>query len=208
MTVLKREHLIKELQRIVSTSSTRPYFATDIIYMLLDLRALSVQCIESIAEWRRPHSKMFNFIWEGDNYLLKMYKDTSFLKVCRPLGLCLSLPGIHNNPFLEFDDQVINRAEIEYESSWAKYCRKDPKQTINYDPEQVKLEQKQNGTDHMTRVQIPVMLVHAKHVIEDELHRLHLTHDRIHCKLIPTEEYNTNMAEKLEEQRRERLTKR
>lgn len=139
--ILKREHQLRELQRKVSSSNTRPYFATDIIYMLLDLRTMAVDCIESIAEWRRPHSKTFDFCWEGQNYFKKMYQDSSFLKVCRPLGVCLGLPGIANNPLMEFDTASVNKAMSEYglHKTWANALRINPTGSIDYDP--VALEQ-------------------------------------------------------------------
>jgi hypothetical protein len=205
--ILKREHLIREMQRIVSTSNTRPYFATDVVYMLLDLRAMSVDCIEGIAEWRRPHSKIFDFIWEGENYLLKMYRDTSFLRVCRPLGLCLSLPGIANNPLLDFDEAAIERAEKEYNSSWAGLCRRDSQQTLDYDPAASVAEKQESGRGgHLRSLKPPVMLVHAQFVVEDELRRLGLIHDRVNGKLVKTEEWLQLADDKKEEKRRHRLT--
>ena len=205
--ILKREHVLRALQKMVSTSNTRPYFATDAIYMVLDLCALAVDCIESIAEWRKPHSKVFNFMWEDENYLLKMYKDTSFLKVCRPLGLCLSLPGLPNNPLLDFDDQIINTAEVEYNSAWAKFVRRDINQSIDFDPvEVIKSKNDTSKNDHLRRVELPVMLVHAQHVIQDELRRLNLKHDQLNSKLIPTEEYKQNMQDQQDEARRDRIT--
>ena len=140
--ILKREHALQELQRKVSSSNTRPYFATDIIYLLFDLRALAVECIESIAEWRKPHSKTFEFLWEGENYMTKMFKDASFLKVCRPLGLCLSLPGLANNPLLDFEESCIHKAISEYglNTAWANALRRDPTLTIDYDPVELERE--------------------------------------------------------------------
>ena len=205
--ILKREHLIREMQRIVSTSNTRPYFATDAVYMLLDLRAMSVDCIEGIAEWRRPHSKIFDFMWEGENYLLKMYRDTSFLRVCRPLGLCMSLPGIANNPLLDFDEAAVERAEKEYNSSWAGLCRRETQQTLDYDPAALVAEkQQEKNARSMRSLKPPVMLVHAQHIVKDEFRRLGLTHDCVNGKLVKTEVWLQLNEDKKEEKRRHRMT--
>jgi hypothetical protein len=205
--ILKREHALRELQRMVSSSNTRPYFATDVIYLLLDLRKMAVDVIESINNWRKPHSKIFDFQWEGQNYLVKMFQDSSFLKVCRPLGLIFSLPGLANNPLLEFDDASINKAMNKYQlpKNFVNALKTDKSKTIDYDPIDLEKEKKQPNI-LSTKLKLPVMYAHAKHIIEDELKRLSLTHDIINSKLIPTKEYLQYIKDMQVLRKRERMT--
>ena len=56
------------------------------------------------------------------------------------------------------------------------------------------------------KLKMPVMLIHAKHLVEDELKRLGLTHDRVNSKLVPTKDYVQNLNDVRETKRRERLT--
>ena len=66
----------------------------EISKLMISLRYLSIDCIESIVQWReRLHylsSKSstlnelnwqdFKFMWDHENYLIKMKSDTMFLK--------------------------------------------------------------------------------------------------------------------------------
>lgn len=208
--ILKREHVLSELERLVSSSSVRPYFATDALYLMLDLRSLAVNCIEAIMEWRKPHAKVFEFLWEGKNYMLKLFSDTKFLRVCRPLGLLLGLPGIWNNPLLEFGRKEVEAATSKFKSPVAFLLDVDVKPSLDYDVVAAEKEKKNNGdsNQHIRRVTPPVMLSHAKHCLHSELTRLGLAHDRDNGKLITIEELKQINQKKAEVAQRARLSDR
>lgn len=100
-----REHSLNELKdfanTIVNASNTIKHNSVE---SLLNLRMLSIHVVECIQTWRKtlhdisPESIPDNikFVWEKENYLLKMQNDTKFL-VNTPMGIFIDF--VPNDPF-------------------------------------------------------------------------------------------------------------
>lgn len=103
--VKAREHSLNELKdfadTILNPSSTIKHNSVE---SLLNLRMLSIHVVECIQAWRRslheidPESipENLKFIWEGENYLIKMQNDTKFLGLT-PMASFIDF--VPNDPF-------------------------------------------------------------------------------------------------------------
>ena len=81
-TVTKREDLISQLYEIESkvgeiTDETVQKEAAEV---LEKLRIASLSVIEAVLSWRKRLSKPLPFLWQDQNYLVKMKSDLNFLQ--------------------------------------------------------------------------------------------------------------------------------
>ena len=56
--ILKREATLRDLENMCSVSRNRPFWVLDAVDLLLSLRQATVETIEAILLWRKPHVKL------------------------------------------------------------------------------------------------------------------------------------------------------
>ena len=86
--IIAREYSIKELREFAKTTNNATNtLKHNSVESLLNLRMLSIHAVECIQAWRKNlkdidpeiSSENLKFIWENENYLVKMQSDTQFL---------------------------------------------------------------------------------------------------------------------------------
>lgn len=85
--ILFRESLISRTQKLVDMTQTREsvigVVARELVNLQKDLRACGLRCVEKIVAWtlsqpERGHGPE-QFLWEGEDYLVKMLSDLNFV---------------------------------------------------------------------------------------------------------------------------------
>jgi hypothetical protein len=81
-SVTKREDLISQLYELESRVGETPdeIVQKEASEVLEKLRITSLSVIESILSWRVRLSKPLAFLWQDQNYLIKMRSDLNFLQ--------------------------------------------------------------------------------------------------------------------------------
>ncbi|OMJ71128.1 hypothetical protein SteCoe_30739 [Stentor coeruleus] len=170
-----REHSLNELKdfanTIINPSNVIKHSSVE---SLLNLRMLSIHVVECIQTWRKnlhdisPESipENIKFIWENENYLLKMQNDTKFL-VNTPMGIFIDF--VPNDPFFIHFRTDNGKIELPIQSYLVKKIKDSEIVLVN---EGMKFyEEKENPTPKvMSQSRSKVIIdVYSKDIVFEEI---------------------------------------
>lgn len=84
--IIVRENLLTELQKLLQFQVDLDGVFSEVIELIRALRFQTLEIIEEIARWKADCQAPRQFFYRGQNYLLKLLSDTSFLDEYDELG--------------------------------------------------------------------------------------------------------------------------
>jgi hypothetical protein len=84
--IIVRENLLNELQKLLQFQVDLEGVMSEVDELLRAIRFQTLEVIEEIAAWKSDCKAPRQFLYRGQNYLLKLFSDTSFLDEYDDLG--------------------------------------------------------------------------------------------------------------------------
>lgn len=84
--IIVRENFITELKKLVKYQFDIDSIISEVAELVKVIRNQTVEIIEDIYEWKNSHSTMSQFLYRGENYLMKISTDMAFLDDFEDIG--------------------------------------------------------------------------------------------------------------------------